>query len=86
LLVEDGPFKHIEDLDKHLDSWNTLYSIRDATLPVLYLGRMSDCRFENCKNMTEYISKIKDLPRQINTSGGAGGGMGCSGVSVEEFD
>jgi hypothetical protein len=37
---------------------------------------MSDCRFENCKDITEYTSKIKDLPRQVNTSGGAGGELG----------
>jgi hypothetical protein len=77
--VEDGPFKHIEDLDDHLDSWNKLkniYSIRDVTLPNLYLGQMSDCRLENCKNMTEYTSKIKDLLHQINNSRGDGIALG----------
>jgi hypothetical protein len=77
LSVEDGPFKHIEDLDDHLDSWNKLkniYSIRDAALPVPYLGQMSDCRLENCKNMTEYTSKIN--LHQINNSGGDGIALG----------
>jgi hypothetical protein len=73
LLVEDGPFKHIEDLDDHLESWNTLkkvYRIRDVTLPILYLGQMSDCRLETCKNMTEYTSRMKDMLQQINSSSG----------------
>ena len=71
LLVEPGPFKHIDTLDDHLKSWNKLkevYSIQDFTLPILYLGQMSDCRLENCKNMTEYTTKIKDLWEQINDS------------------
>ncbi len=53
---------YVEDLEDHLNVWQTLkriYAVKDITFPTLYLDHLISCRLEICKDINEYISKIK---------------------------